>query len=201
MKGMSPLEAQKLYINSLIQLLTELIHRYPRHEYTEYLTNALVHLQSMNRESEDVYEDAYDHSEFENNPHFLNSIEAEQLSPPLSYTYPPTPITMGYDSDDREVAMTLAPKESLERLQTEITALTEQMDRLRCQKNLWTLRKCLWGLIKHALADSLLLLLVFLIMWKRKSPLAYAIMDRLVPLSRTMGYRILRSVVFWKVTV
>ncbi|KAI9274191.1 hypothetical protein BY458DRAFT_507437 [Sporodiniella umbellata] len=200
MKGMGPLGAQKLYIDSLIQLLTELVHRYPKHDYTEYLKKALCHLQSMDVEQEDAYEDVYDPSKFENDPHFLNSFDTQQLSPPLSYTYPPTPIT--YDSDDREVAMTLAPKESLERLQTEITVLTEQMDQLRRRpKAPWTLQRLFWSLLKHVLADSLLLTIAFLILLKKKSPIAYAILDHLLPWLKAAGYRILRSVVFWKLTV
>ncbi|KAG1142922.1 hypothetical protein G6F37_006018 [Rhizopus arrhizus] len=267
MKGMSPLEAQKLYIDSLIQLLTELIHRYPHHQYSEFLIKALNSLQCIDGElEEDIFQDAYDPVEFEENDHFLNHIDPQHItqsssSPPSSFYhrrlsdqdyYPPTPITspgknisphetysyypVNYakqqdivsegDTLDREVAAATTQlhqhhassssstsaksskgekkkeERAFERLQTEITALTEQIDRLRQQqKGGWTMGKVMLMLLKHALADSALLFIIFLVLWKRKSPLAYAIIARAVPFFQALARQLVRTIVFWRASV
>lgn len=91
---------------------------------------------------------------------------------------------------------------AFERLQTEITALTEQIDRLRQQqKGGWTIKKVMLMLLKHALADSALLFIIFLVLWKRKSPLAYAIIARIVPFFQTLARQLVRTIVFWKASV
>lgn len=91
---------------------------------------------------------------------------------------------------------------AFERLQTEITALTEQIDRLRQQqKGGWTMGKVMLMLLKHALADSALLFIIFLVLWKRKSPLAYAIIARAVPFFQALARQLVRTIVFWKASV
>ncbi|CAO0791069.1 unnamed protein product [Mucor circinelloides] len=356
MKGMSPIDAQKLYVESLTQLLSELVHRYPRHELTEFLKKALNSLQyngnsDMEHEDEDLFQDAYDPIEFELQENFLNHIEADQLtqedilnSPPTSATasspyrstprhskhyhnsrhnsfsdvvstndYPITPITspghnsvtgqwvlsqlqqqnkqnyvhpMDFlqkqqqqqqqlqhqqdmlseaDTLDREVAAatsnlvlssprqspytvstasnnrkkttskpqqhsTLSPHLSstststssnnkkklkksdraLEKLQTEVTALTEQIDRLRRGIKLreerdknrkWSTLGITKVLLKHLMANSAILLITFYILWRRKSPIAYAIIGYIMPIIQDMIRKIIQRIVFWKVTV
>ncbi|KAI8639780.1 acyl CoA binding protein-domain-containing protein [Parasitella parasitica] len=344
MKGMSPIKAQKLYVESLIQLLTELVHRYPRHEQTEFLKKALESLQynshsDTEHEDEELFQDAYDPTEFELQENFLNHIEADQLmqedivnSPPASATasspfrstphhsnhyhnsrhnsfsdivstneYPITPITspgqnsvtgqwvlnqlqqqkkqryvhpMDFlqkqqdilseaDTLDREVAAATSnlilssPRQSpytistatnrkksiskpqhssphlsststsassskkkqikskksdraLEKLQTEVTALTEQIDRLRRGIKLredrdksrkWSTFGVTKVLIKHLMANSAILLIIFYILWRRKSPVAYAIIEYIMPIIQDMIRKIIQRVVFWKVTV
>ncbi|CEI87409.1 hypothetical protein RMCBS344292_01823 [Rhizopus microsporus] len=300
MKGMSPLEAQKLYVDSLIQLLTELVHRYPHHQYYEFLQKSLDSLQSIDGEQqeEEIFQDAYSPADFETKDHFLNQIDPQYItqinSPPFYHKpyrrpsdqdYPLTPITSPgraissshenytYPADylkqqsdivseadtlDREVAAATsrlsitAPQHSpyatqqpyhhhhhyhrstgsasissngsshrsskktmkkeennraLEKLQTEVTALTEQIDRLRQQhrqhqqKTGWTMQRIVMTLLKHALADFTILFILFLVLWKKKSPIAYAILDRIMPLVHAIVTKVVRRVVFWKVTV
>ncbi|KAI9366586.1 hypothetical protein BD770DRAFT_7714 [Pilaira anomala] len=331
MKGISPIEAQKLYVESLIHLLTELVHRYPHHEQSSFLKKALYSLEHDEEEDEELYQDAYDPIEFESQHNFLNHIEPDQLrrqdiySPPttpaqpqqshyrqqsisdISHTeYPITPITspgrhqnsvtsqwvlnqlqqkptnyavhpMDFlqgqqqqqqeeeqqqqqvdtlsetDSMDREVAATTAnlalssprqspytqPKKSfsssvgssttssqqqrqkkkkrkdstraLERLQTEVTALTEQMDRLRRNSLVeannrkdrkgWALKNLCLLLIKHLMVNSAILFIAFYILYKRKSPVAYAVMNYITPWMQQIIRNIIRRIVFWKVTV
>lgn len=96
---------------------------------------------------------------------------------------------------------------ALEKLQTEVTALTEQIDRLRQQhrqhqqKTGWTMQRIVMTLLKHALADFTILFILFLVLWKKKSPIAYAILDRIMPLVHAIVTKVVRRVVFWKVTV
>lgn len=278
---------------------------------------------------EELYQDAYDSTEFELQEHFLNNIEPDQLrrqdiySPPatpgnssfrstptahirsssyynnhrhnsisdISHTeYPITPITspgqnavtgqwvlnqlqqsnasktnnyvhpMDFlqqqtdtlseaDTIDREVAATTAnlalssPRQSpysgggvtkkksnhsphlsssstsskkkkkdnsraLERLQTEVTALTEQIDRLRRssiqEKNdrkRWTASRMCMVLIKHLMANSAILIIAFYILWRKKSPIAYSVIDYIRPLMLDLLRKIIRRIVFWKITV
>ncbi|KAI8069795.1 acyl CoA binding protein-domain-containing protein [Gilbertella persicaria] len=295
MKGISPIEAQKLYIDSLIQLLAELLHRYPRHGQSEFLKKALQSLEydDKNDKENDFFQDAYDPAEFELQQHFLNQIEADQLlkeniinSPPASCNYfnneyPITPVTSpGHshtgqwvleqknrldditseaDTIDREVAAVTAnlqlssPRESpyhtlptpsshnkkklalpqssnptprkksfnssssstsspkktdraLEKLQTEVTALTEQIDRLRQsiqlrEEDKWSVWRIIKILLKHLMANSAIFLIVFYALWKSKSPIAYKLIDYLQPLIQALVRNILRKVVFWKITV
>lgn len=91
---------------------------------------------------------------------------------------------------------------ALERLQTEVTALTEQIDRMRRQqKDETTFTKVVKVLLKHLMADSAIFLLVFYILWKRKSPLASALIHAIMPLLQDIIRHLVRKIVFWKITV
>ncbi|ORE06646.1 hypothetical protein BCV72DRAFT_207056, partial [Rhizopus microsporus var. microsporus] len=113
-------------------------------------------------------------------------------------------------SSQRSSKKTMKKDESnraLEKLQTEVTALTEQIDRLRQQhrqhqqKAGWTMQRIVVTLLKHALADFTILFMLFLVLWKKKSPIAYAILDRIMPFVHAIVTKVVRRVVFWKVTV
>ncbi|RCH78751.1 hypothetical protein CU097_000736, partial [Rhizopus azygosporus] len=188
-------------------LLTELVHRYPHHQYYEFLQKSLDSLQSIDGEQqeEEIFQDAYSPADFETKDHFLNQIDPQYItqinSPPFYHKpyrrpsdqdYPLTPITSPgraissshenytYPADylkqqsdivseadtlDREVA---AATSRLKKLQTEVTALTEQIDRLRQQhrqhqqKAGWTMQRIVMTLLKHALADFTILFILFL---------------------------------------
>ncbi|CAO3598757.1 unnamed protein product [Absidia cylindrospora] len=101
---------------------------------------------------------------------------------------------------------------TLENLQTEVTALTEQMDRLRQElkdeemmKQRLGLGWLLRTLIKHLLANSLIAGIIFCILWRRRSPLAVALVDHLTPQIKVLIHSMIRStvkkVMFWKLTV
>jgi hypothetical protein len=99
---------------------------------------------------------------------------------------------------------------ALEKLQTEVTALTEQIDRLRRGIKLreerdinrkWSALGITKVLVKHLMANSAILLIVFYILWRKKSPIAYAIIGRIMPIIQDMIRKIIQRIVFWKVTV
>lgn len=99
---------------------------------------------------------------------------------------------------------------ALEKLQTEVTALTEQIDRLRRGIKLreerdlnrkWSALGITKVLIKHLMANSAILLIVFYILWRKKSPIAYAIIGKIMPIIQDMIRKIIQRIVFWKVTV
>lgn len=93
---------------------------------------------------------------------------------------------------------------ALEKLQTEVTALTEQIDRLRRQSvkdERWTSWRLVKILIKHLIANSAIFMIAFYILWKRKSPLAYSLINYIMPIIQEIIRNIIRKVVFWKITV
>lgn len=100
---------------------------------------------------------------------------------------------------------------ALERLQTEVTALTEQMDRLRRNSLIeannrkdrkgWIFKNLCLLLVKHLMVNSAILFIAFYILYKRKSPLAYAVMNYITPWMQQIIRNIIRRIVFWKVTV
>lgn len=99
---------------------------------------------------------------------------------------------------------------ALEKLQTEVTALTEQIDRLRRGIKLreerdknrkWSTLGITKVLLKHLMANSAILLIAFYILWRRKSPIAYAIIGYIMPIIQDMIRKIIQRIVFWKVTV
>jgi Fe2+ transport system protein B len=95
---------------------------------------------------------------------------------------------------------------ALEKLQTEVMALTEQVDRLRTSiqekgkrpSRSWQLVKILF---KHLMANSAILCIVFYILYKQKSPIAYSIIDYIRPIIQAMMRKLIQNIVFWKVTV
>lgn len=99
----------------------------------------------------------------------------------------------------------------LEKLQTDVAALSEQIDRLRramtekearrggrCRRWLWLLLK---ALLKQILVNSFLFTLVFVILWYRRSPYADAMLAYLKPRIQRAMRQVLGRVVLWRVTV
>ncbi|KAI8379167.1 uncharacterized protein BYT42DRAFT_316119 [Radiomyces spectabilis] len=101
-------------------------------------------------------------------------------------------------------------EQALENLQTEVAALCEQLDMMRrsmterdAQKRQyrWTWLWLIKTIAKHAFANVIILLLVFLALWRQKSPIAYAIIGYVGPRLKEIMRYMVRRVVFWKVTV
>lgn len=126
---------------------------------------------------------------------------------------PYTPKSQKRKSSIKESASTSSSSrknKAFEQLQTEVTALTEQIDRLRQsikskeekdKKLRWSTLGLVKVLLKHVLANSAILLILFYILWRRKSPIAYAILGHVTPIIQELLRKILQKVVFWKVTV
>ncbi|CAO3599170.1 unnamed protein product [Absidia cylindrospora] len=97
---------------------------------------------------------------------------------------------------------------ALESLQTDVAALTEQLGHLRTSlaqkrhdKLRWT---WLWlgkTVVKHASINLVILFLVFLVLLKRKSPIAYAIMGYVGSRLQDILLYLAQKMYFWKVTV
>jgi hypothetical protein len=131
--------------------------------------------------------------------------KSHQLSPQLSSTSTSTS-SLKRNSNKRKDSK--KADRALEKLQTEVTALTEQIDRLRRSREdrdrelrRWSALGITKILIRHLLANSAILLIAFYILWKRKSPIAYSIIGYIMPILQELIRKIIRKVVFWKVTV
>jgi hypothetical protein len=101
-------------------------------------------------------------------------------------------------------------EQTLETLQTQVAALTEQMDRVRLEvshpaNKRGFLGRLLLVLVKHVLANTLMATLLFVVLLYRRSPVALALADYLTLRSRTLLRSLIRStvkkVMFWKLTV
>ncbi|KAI7875103.1 hypothetical protein K492DRAFT_240463 [Lichtheimia hyalospora FSU 10163] len=280
-RGLSPVDAQRLYVNSLVELLVEFINRYPDHEQTSTLSDALqyIDMKEVDEEGTESFVDAWDPEEAEKEEYYLahlgpHQLELSEVSSPeqqhryrdfptpslatftsnasTHQTFPETPdlspptyrkhrskyvrpndflathsVISDTDTIDREVAAATAslginspsyhpykpaPSErALEGLQTDITALSEQLDMMR--KSLadrekrdrdlvrWSWLRLVKAVIKHTMINSLVLLLIFLVLLKRKSPIALAIAHYMAPRIQEATKYMMHRVVFWKVTV
>jgi hypothetical protein len=100
---------------------------------------------------------------------------------------------------------------ALKTLQIEVAALCEEIDHIRRRKSIHKRRKSsllhwkwLWlfkSVAKHAFFNFLILLLLFFVLWRRKSPIAYAVISHVGPRLRDLFQYLFSNVVFWKVTV
>lgn len=134
-----------------------------------------------------------------------------QISPQLSSTSTSTSSHKNTSNNEKTKDTSRKIKKAdraLERLQTEVTALTEQIDRLRRsredrdrQLRRWSTFGITKILIKHLLANSAIFLIAFYILWKRKSPIAHSIIGYIMPIIQELMRKIIQKVVFWKVTV
>lgn len=283
LRGVSPIDAQTMYIHALIDLLQEFLRKYPDSELTKSLTESLNYLQEVEDSSFQDDENLvhWDTNEGEKEEYYLGQIEQEQLineqqpsyySSPITSEFPMTPELsprqtkqhyskspqhylyhppisavqreMNDDEDylDNEVATatsslylstpsqnpynkhnennsssgkkkrssSASSSKALRSLQTEVAALCEEIDHLR-KRNSQKHRKSriitfrlLWffkSVAKHAFFNFLILMLLFLVLWRRKSPIAYAVISYAGPRLKDLLHYISSHVVFWKVTV
>lgn len=113
-------------------------------------------------------------------------------------------------SGKKKRSTSASSSKALRSLQTEVAALCEEIDHLR-KRNSQKHRKSriitfrlLWffkSVAKHAFFNFLILMLLFLVLWRRKSPIAYAVISYAGPRLKDLLHYISSHVVFWKVTV
>ncbi|ORY89939.1 hypothetical protein BCR43DRAFT_119184 [Syncephalastrum racemosum] len=127
-----------------------------------------------------------------------------------SKSYHPHQQSLSHRSESPQQRRRRSRHSAMENLQTEVVALAEQLDMLRQsmsqkekhkQDMRWSLRRLLKSVAKHALINFVILLLLFLVLWRRQSPIAYAIMGYVGPRLQEVMRLLFRRMVFWKVTV
>lgn len=120
-----------------------------------------------------------------------------------------------FDEFDKEVANTTkyhhhSKKRSniaIQTLQLEVQALCEEIDQLRLNnprtssilkwRSLWFFK----SVAKHAFFNFLILMMLFIVLWRRKSPIAYAVIGYAGPRFKDFLRYLFNNVVFWKITV
>ncbi|CAO0791925.1 unnamed protein product [Mucor circinelloides] len=260
MRGTSPIDAQIMYINALVELLKEFLKRFPNSELTESLNESVNYLLEVNEDTNtDAAEEEnliqWDTNDQEKEEYYLGQIEQEQILSEQLYSHYSSPIISEFpltpelspksrnlyniggqqpneeDELDNEVATatsslylstpTQHPYSSYRRqkkrkpsdvaiqtLQTEVAALCEEIDSLRRRDMLKTksLHRWRWlwlfrSVAKHAFFNFLVLMILFLVLWRRKSPIAYAVISYAGPKLRDLMQYMFNHIVFWKVTV
>lgn len=100
-------------------------------------------------------------------------------------------------------------EKALENLQTEVTALSEQIDRLtkdwkkkelskkRYNPILWLMK----AMIKHIFTNSIIFGITISILWYRESPVAIAFVNYMKYQFRLLVQQLVRKTMFWKLTV
>ncbi|KAH8547455.1 acyl CoA binding protein-domain-containing protein [Umbelopsis sp. PMI_123] len=105
-------------------------------------------------------------------------------------------------SVDNNTRLSSVAERALENLQTDVTALTEQIDILRrgiFEKEMkrkaekWTWSWLFKTTAKHAVVNLIILTLIFLFLLKRKSPIAYAIIAYLGPWWNDIWFNFIRK--------
>ncbi|KAK4513486.1 uncharacterized protein ATC70_005487 [Mucor velutinosus] len=258
MRGVSPIDAQIMYINALVELLKEFLNRFPNSELTESLNESVHYLLEVNEDiNTDTAEEEnliqWDTNDQEKEEYHLGQIEQEQIlseqpyshySSPIISEFPLTPElspksrnlynTQPFDEEDEfdnEVATATSslylstptqhpyanfrrqkkrkPSDvAIQTLKTEVAALCEEIDSLRRRdilkrksshrwRWLWLFR----SVAKHAFFNFVILMILFLVLWRRKSPIAYAVITYAGPRLRDLMQYMFNRIVFWKVTV
>lgn len=135
------------------------------------------------------------------------------------YGYPKNDSTILRKSNNSSIASgggrrrrTTASSKALQTLQVEVAALCEEIDHIRRRESIQKHKKSsfllnwrwLWlfkSVAKHAFFNFLILLLLFLVLWRRRSPIAYAVLSYAGPRLRDLLQYLFSHIVFWKVTV
>ncbi|CAO3611234.1 unnamed protein product [Cunninghamella blakesleeana] len=100
-------------------------------------------------------------------------------------------------------------EKALENLQTEVTALSEQIDRLtkdwkkkelsnkRYSPILWLIK----AMIKHVFTNSIIFGIIISILWYRESPVAISFVNYMKYQFKLLIQQLVRKTMFWKLTV
>ncbi|CAO0798423.1 unnamed protein product [Mucor circinelloides] len=193
MRGKSPIDAQIMYIHALVELLEEFLERNPYSDLVDSLNESLVYLvEAENDEYQETWDaDDQDYTQQEQFP----SAQSTSSTIELPLTPQPFYYTHGHLRNDHPHSLykdTFGQKSniSISTLQSEITALCREMSSLQITNSksifqwqwLWLLK----SVAKHAIFNCLSSVLLFLVLWRRKSPIAYAVISYVGPRLRNI---------------
>lgn len=138
-----------------------------------------------------------------------NSQTKRSVSPLIHYN-----LDQLSESDDHKPSSLYLPHHSkksnrnqaIQTLQIEVAALCEEIDQLRRNNvtNYMSKWRWLWlfkSIAKHAFFNFLILMMLFIVLWRRKSPIAYAVISYAGPRLRDFMSYIFKRLMFWSVTV
>ncbi|ORZ00180.1 hypothetical protein BCR43DRAFT_484802 [Syncephalastrum racemosum] len=156
------------------------------------------------------------HSQHQHKPLLLQSPPLPSRPVPLSRTTTASYHDDSIKTDDehrssRQETASPTSETAVENLQTEVTALSEQIEKLRRGMAADDARRrtskrvlALWfvkTLVKHAVVNSIILLIAFAILWHRRSPMADIVLAYAKPRLQRFMRLLLSRVVLWRVTV
>ncbi|OAD04331.1 hypothetical protein MUCCIDRAFT_108156 [Mucor lusitanicus CBS 277.49] len=190
MKGKNPIEAQVTYIHALVELLEEVFIRRE--------TSTLGDLNESLNYLIEVEDDSYEAEIWDASDQYYTQQEQfpSSQSTPTTLDFPLTPQASEYihkhHKDD--YAHTLyedlfdqqrSYNTPISMLQSEVTALCREMRSLQFISSksifqwhwLWFLK----SVAKHAIFNCLSSILLFFVLWRRKSPIAYAVISYVGP--------------------
>lgn len=178
----------------------------------------LVQWDTNEKEKEEYYLGQIEPEQFLSSPIYKEYPVTPELSPSYSIY---TPMTRNHEEvatatsslyistpyyKKRTRSSSSSNKATLKTLQSEVAALCEEINHLRVKERhplllRWRLIWLFKSVAKHVFLNILILFLLFLVLWRRKSPIAYTIIAYTGPRTRDLLRYISQRVVFWKVTV
>ncbi|KAI9473524.1 MAG: acyl CoA binding protein-domain-containing protein [Benjaminiella poitrasii] len=255
LRGVSPIDAQIMYIDALIDLLEQFIVQFPHSELTESLRDSLDYLQETDNTEEHYISihsnDAdliqWDTNDQEKEEYYLGHIEQDQIlseqqsyysssiTPeihPLEATYIKQDnlphfthlySTENHSSQDTATSPSFyytnkkkgrnsssgKKMEVIESLRSEIIALCQEIDSLKKKDTffMYHQRFCysqwswlLKSVAKYTLFNFLVFVLLFLVLWRRKSPIAYAVIRYSGPKIKHLQHYFFNHTTFQKYT-
>ncbi|KAL9558332.1 hypothetical protein MBANPS3_000955 [Mucor bainieri] len=185
MNGKNPIEAQILYIHALAKLLEEFLEQNPYSDLTVSLRESLNYLVEVEDEN---YEEIWDvndqyytqQEQFPSTPSTPTTLDFS-LTPQLDHTH-------SHHKDDyvhNQYEDSLDQKSYTSMLHSEVAALCREMSSLQFINSrsmfqwhwLWFFK----SVAKHAIFNCLSSILLFFVLWRRKSPIAYVVISYVGP--------------------
>lgn len=152
----------------------------------------------MSPKSRNLYNNEHNNEDEEFDNEVATATSSLYLSTPTQHPY----------SNIRKKKKRKPSDVAIQTLQTEVAALCEEIDSLRRRDILKakSLHRWRWlwlfrSIAKHAFFNFLILMLLFIVLWRRKSPIAYAVISYAGPRLRDLIQYMFNHIVFWKVTV
>ncbi|KAL7328643.1 hypothetical protein PS15p_206880 [Mucor circinelloides] len=193
MRGKSPIDAQIMYIHALVELLEEFLERNPYSDLVDSLNESLVYLVEAEKdEYQEIWDaDDQDYTQQEQFPSAQPTSSTIELPlTPQAFYDTHGYLRNGYSHSLYKGTFGQKSNISVSTLQSEITALCREMSSLQIASSksifqwqwLWLLK----SVAKHAIFNCLSSVLLFFVLWRRKSPIAYAVISYVGPRLRTI---------------
>ncbi|GAN11461.1 hypothetical protein MAM1_0615c11024 [Mucor ambiguus] len=191
MKGRNPIEAQIIYIHALVELLEEFLEQNPHSDLTTSLNESLNYLVETEDDNYEVeFWDATDqyHIQFSSTQSTPTTLNFPLTLRPSDHTH--NHHKNGCVHNLYEDPFDQKSYTSIAGLQSEVTALCQGMGSLQFNVSksvfqwhwLWFFK----SVAKHAIFHCLSSILLFFVLWRRKSPIAYAVISYVGPRLRNV---------------
>lgn len=189
-------EKEEYYLGQIKQ--EQILSEQPYSQYSSPIISEFPLTPEWSPKSRNLYNTRQFDEEDEFDNEVATATSSLYLSTPTQHPY------VGYRRQKKRKPSDVA----IQTLQTEVAALCEEIDSLRRRDMLKTKSLYRWrwlwlfrSVAKHAFFNFVILMILFLVLWRRKSPIAYAVISYAGPRLRDLMQYMFNHVVFWKVTV